>query len=66
MYAVYEVLDKFPSGRPESEWTDYTLREGKPCEKRLLITVHSKTEAKLLVDGRRSPASNEVFWQEIP
>lgn len=65
MFAIYEVLEKHPSGKPEKQWSDWCLRKGKAVEKRLLGTRGTQIEAQQTVEAFSKPDSNEVYYINI-
>ena len=66
MFAIYEVCDKSPSGKPPGAWADWTTRDGAICEKRLLATRATRDEADALFPAKQTQIGNTVLVQEIP
>lgn len=65
MYAIYEVFDRYPSGRPESKWADYSIRDGKCYEKRLVGTRADREQAEIVVKTMSKADSNYFYCINI-
>lgn len=65
MYAIYEVLNNKPSGRPQDKWADWSLFDGRICEKRLLGTRGSKDEAEKEAQRAASNSENHIYWASV-
>ena len=65
MFGIFEVLNIVPSGRPQKDWKDYTIRDGKFHEKRMLGTSSSEEDAINRVTSLKCATKNDVYYTNL-
>ena len=65
MFAIYEKFDRQPSGKPQKDWRDWSLVDGKVVEKRLHGTCYTETEAIQRVAQLQNGTKNQVYYVDI-
>ncbi len=65
MFAIFEVLNVIPSGIHSTKWKDYTVHDGKICEKRMLGTRRTQSEAETETANRKLGSRNYIYWVNL-